>query len=134
MRSPAYSIARYLEANGFGTLAGTTGWSINYAVEPTAPDETITVIDTGGEPTDTDQMDRRPTFQVRVRGRNYDVAYTKLDDVAYFLSNAKPVVLDGTRYVGFMVTSDIASLGKDENNRHLLTINFRVPSTSRITT
>lgn len=132
MRSPAYSVARYLESNGFGVFGATMGWAVAVASEPEAPDTAITVYDTGGEPTDTDQVDRRPTFQVRVRGPNYDEAYTKLDDIAYFLANARPGVLDGTRYAAFVITSDIASLGKDDNNRHQLTVNFRVPIASKV--
>jgi hypothetical protein len=130
MRSPAYSVAQHLAANGFGVFAASSGWSINAGSEPATPDTAITVFDTGGEEPDTDQRDRRPTLQVRVRGPSYDDAYTKIDDIAYFLANARPVVLDGTRFVGFSITSDIAGLGKDDNNRHQFTVNFRVPSTS----
>ena len=54
MRSPAYSVARYLEANGFGVFGAPAGWSINVAAEPEAPDAAITVYDTGGEATDTE--------------------------------------------------------------------------------
>jgi hypothetical protein len=130
MRSPAVSIARHLAANGFGAFGAQAGWSIHAGFEPAKPDTTITVFDTGGEEPDTDQRDRRPTLQVRVRGPSYDDAYTKLDDIAYFLANARPVVLDGTRYTGFSITSDIAGLGQDDNKRHQFTVNFRVPSTS----
>ncbi len=132
MRSPAYSVARYLESNGFGVFGSPAGWSINVASEPDTPDTAITVYDTGGETPDTDQLDRHPTFQVRVRGPNYDDAYAKIDDIAYFLANARPGVLDGTRYAAFVITSDIASLGKDDNNRHQLTVNFRVPIAERV--
>lgn len=130
MRSPALSIARYLETQGFGVFGAAVGWSINAAVEPATPDACITVYDTGAETPDTDQMDRRPTFQVRVRALGYEEAWNKLDDIVSHLMRVRAVVLDGTRFVAFMPTSDIAPLGRDENNRHALTCNFRVPLAS----
>jgi hypothetical protein len=130
MRSPAVSIARYLESQGFGAYASKAGWSINAAFEPAEPDTCITVYDTGGETPETDQMDRRPTFQVRVRAANYEEAWNKLDDIVSHLMRVRAVVLNSTRFVAFMPTSDILSVGQDENKRHVLTCNFRVPLAS----
>jgi hypothetical protein len=132
MRSPAVGIARYLDSQGFGVHAAPVGWSINAAVEPATPDTCITVYDTGGESPETAEMDRRPTFQVRVRAPNYEQAWNKLSDIVEHLMRVRAVVLDGTRYVAFMPTSDILSVGRDENNRHALTCNFRVPLASAV--
>jgi len=128
MQSPALSIAQYLAAQGFGVFAAESGWSIHVASEPEKPDTCITVYDTGGEEPDTDQLDRRPTFQVRVRGPNYQDAYAKISSILDFLMHAPAVTLNGTRYAAFAPTSDVASIGKDDNNRHVLTVNFRVPN------
>src|SRR5262245_16038441 len=107
MRSPAVSVARYLESQGFGVWASPLGWSLNAAVEPEAPDTCVTLYDTGGEDPITEQMNRRPTFQVRVRAPNYEEAWNKLSDIVEHLTQVRPIVLDGTRYVAFMPTSDI---------------------------
>lgn len=128
MKSPAYSVAQLLESEGLGTIAGNAGWSIAVAAEPASPDTTITVYDTGGIEPDTDQLDRRPSFQVRVRAHNYIAASDKINEVIDALHAQSGVELNGTRFSSFEMLSDVVSLGKDDNERFILTVNFRVPN------
>jgi hypothetical protein len=116
---------------GLGTFAGATGWAVSVGTEPASPDTAITAYDTGGAGPDTDQLDiEQPTIQVRVRsgkGANaYADAYAKQRAILAALLNVKRVVLDGYLYVGITPTSDILPIGRDDNDRFLLTAKFRV--------
>jgi hypothetical protein len=127
--STAYNVARYLATQGIGTWAGSSGWSINVSREAVSPDKCITIYDTGGEEPDTDQLDERPTFQVRVRsaktGDAYLDAHAKQVAIRDLLTAEIPPVMNGVAYVGIMQMSEIASIGRDENDRHLLVANYR---------
>lgn len=125
--STAVAVATLLANGGLGTFPSDHKWSINVGAEPELPvDGCITVYDTGGLPPDTDQLDRRPTFQVRVKAEQYTEGYAKLKAVAAFLQSRYGVVIDGVRYASFEAESDILSLGRDDRNVFLLTLNFRV--------
>jgi hypothetical protein len=123
--SPAHDLALYLAEQGLGTFGADVGWSINVSTEPAAPDETITLYDTGGPaPYLVDEDLRRPAVQVRVRSPLPESAYAKMDAVVRELIAPLERVLYGSRYVGVYMTSDILSIGRDENNRLRLTANF----------
>lgn len=128
--STAFHMARLLEANGLGTFAGTTSWAIAVAMEPEKPVKMITLYDTGGQGPDTAEMDLdRCEFQVRVRALNYVEAFVKMRAVRSFLLSAIPITtVEQVAYKGIYVTSDILSVGKDDNDRFILTCNFRTLS------
>jgi hypothetical protein len=123
--SPAHDLALYLAEQGLGIFGANTSWSINVGIEPVAPDETITLYDTGGPaPYLVDEDLRRPTVQVRIRSHSPPAAYAKMSDVVGALILPLARVLFESRYVGVFMTSDILSIGHDENNRLRLTANF----------
>lgn len=125
MTPAAEDLARYLGTVGVGTFAGVTGWGIYANDEPTSPDNTITLYDTGGGEPDTEQLDLlRPTFQVRTRSKVYAEAYNKQEQVRDILTGGR---LDTTRsaFVLIAMQSDIFPLGKDDNMRFILTANYR---------
>ncbi len=128
--STAFHMARLLEANGLGTFAGTNAWAIAVAMEPEKPVKMITLYDTGGAGPDTAEMDiDRCEFQVRVRALNYVEAFVKMRAVRAFLLSAVAITtVDSVAYKGIYVTSDILSTGKDDNDRFILTCNFRTLS------
>lgn len=128
--SPAHLIALYLAASGVGTFGGEAGWSINVSREPVKPFTAITLYDTGGDGPDTDELDwLRPTFQVRVRGTDYPDAYAKQEEIRDLLALPQPITVThlGKEYefIGVVMQSDILAIGRDDNDRHLLTANYR---------
>jgi hypothetical protein len=131
MRSPAHDIALHIAGAGLGTFGGASGWAISVGTEPASPETTITVYDTGGEGPDTDQLDiERQTIQVRVRSAKesgaYQAAYDKQRAIRAVLINLSGVVMDGSRYLGIVMTSEILTIGRDDNDRFLMTANYRV--------
>lgn len=127
MKTTAHEIALRLESAGFGTFASqsTLLWSINVSIQPDAPNNTITVYDTGGLDPDTDELDlKRPTFQVRVRSLHYQDAATKIQEIARYLIFQRGVMGDHN-YVTINQESEFLDIGSDDNDRAQLTCNFR---------
>lgn len=125
MKSPAHMVALRLVELGLGVFGSTHGWSVNVSREPVLPDQCVTVYDTGGPQHDTDELDiSYPTFQVRVRASAYPDAYAKAQAVRTALMG-KTFSSEGVVFEDVAVATDIADLGKDDQNRSLLTVNFR---------
>lgn len=125
--SPAYEIAQHLQAHGIGTFGAESGWSINVSREPPAPDKTVTLYDTGG--LDVIQVDadlRAPFIQVRVRSRNYLEAFDKHEAIYQLLAVPMEQEIGEHHYIGIWRQGDIADLGRDDNDRHLITANYRI--------
>lgn len=127
MKAPAHALAEYFGTQGLGVWAAQTGWAISAAREPATPDTTITVYDTPGRaPALYEENLRRPSVQVRVRARSYPDAYTKFNDIVDALHAIIDQTIDGVAYVGVWMSSDIQSLGPDDNERFRLTANFQI--------
>src|SRR5690606_27918067 len=106
---------------GVGTLGAPSGWSLNAFREPDSPDDAITVYDTGGSGPDTDDQDPEwATMQVRVRSRSYLDAYSKHEEIRDLLSRDAQIVSATSILIGAFMTSDIMSLGRDDNDRFIL--------------
>jgi hypothetical protein len=126
MKSPAHDLALHLAGLGIGTFGADSGWSINVSTEPAEPDTVITLYDTGGDEPDTDELDLlRPTFQVRVRGDDYPVVYSKQEAIRDALILPGRIETADSVFLGIFMTSDILAIGRDDNDRHLLTANYR---------
>lgn len=125
MNSPAHDIALRLEALGFGTFGGASGWSIAVSREPLSPATTITVYDTGSAPPGTDEQDwLTPAFQVRVKSDAYPAGYAKLKDILSRLTKDGAFVTTAGTYVSIRATSGVLYIGRDEQDAYLLTANF----------
>lgn len=123
MTSPAKDMADYLVAQGFGTFGG----NIFVSEEPTEPNESITVYDTGGsEPVNVDIDMYEPTIQVRVRSISYAAGFALQQEIREELVKPLFLVVNSYHYVGIWLQSDIISLGRDQNNRYILTANYRM--------
>lgn len=121
MKSPAHDLAIYLSMNGVGTFPGT----ISMHVEPSTPDNVVTLYDTGGQEPDTDQLDlMRPTFQVRVRNLDPALGYAMQERIRDLLMLPGRIVTADSAFVMITPSSDIASLGRDETGRFLTTLNY----------
>jgi hypothetical protein len=121
VRSPAHDLAIYLASQGVGTFPG----SIAVNAEPADPSDVVTIYDTGGLGPDTDELDlMRPTIQVRVRSADHEAGYATQERIRDLLMLPGRVVTQDSAFVIITPTSDVASLGRDDNNRHLTTLNY----------
>lgn len=127
MDAPVLDIVNYLSGQaGLGTFGGSTDWSLYAFVEPNEPANCITLYDTGGDGPDTDDLDlANLTFQVRVRCETYNSGYAKHVIIRDLLIGVSPIVMDTSTFAGIVMSTDIAGIGRDENNRHVLTANYR---------
>ncbi len=125
--SPAHELALHLDDQNVGTFAGTASWSISVAREAVRPDDTITIYDTGGFDVVEEGIGlRAPTIQVRVRGRNYAAMYDKHMEIYDLLVVPLERTIGDHHYVGIWSQGDVADIGRDDNDRFLLTANYRI--------
>jgi hypothetical protein len=126
MSSSAHDVALFLAANAIGTFAGDTNFSIHVGAEPAAPNNVITIYDTPGLEPDTDELDLlRPSFQVRVRVLSYLEGQAKQEAIRDLLILPFGLTMNGTEYINIVQTSDIASIGRDDEGRHVFVSNYR---------
>jgi len=131
MNPASQDLKDILVGAGVGTFAGTSGWAIYISQEPASPDEVVTLYDSGGpEPLylmdDTDLF--RPNLQARIRGAagGYLEAWAKAQEVADTLGHLAPQTIGGTWYAGVWQQTEVTFLRYDDNNRPVLTVNFRI--------
>lgn len=128
MNSAAMDLKDVLVSAGIGTFGGSTGWGIYIGFEPSAPDTVITLYDTGSsqEPNPAYLLDF-PTIQIRVRGAkgDYPGAFAKAFAVKDVLLGLPPQTINGTRYDGVWMVSDVSYIGTSED-RPVFTSNWRI--------
>ena len=130
--SVAYSIAQELANDGVGTIGAETGWCITVGTQPETPDACVTIYDTGGAGPESDDLDDvSAAIQVRVRARTYLDAYAKAREVRDLLLGGPAFILSSDRFYLIHTTSDIASLGLDDNKRTLLVASYEVRYTDQ---
>lgn len=131
MNAAAVDIKDVLVAAGVGAFAAHSGWGIFIAVEPVAPDTAVTVYDSGGfapqyvMDNSIDPLDH-PTVQVRVRGNTYLTAHAKMLEVVAALDHKTHFAQGGTSYQAVFRMGDPMFLEKDESDRSVWVVNFRV--------
>lgn len=119
MNSPAFDIAVFLES-----LIGEDVIFVNE--EQSEPNNCVTIYDTGGsDPMVVDDV-YSPTIQVRVRNLDSPSAYAKQYQIRDILVALKNQIINGIDYIAIWQQGDIFSLGRDENSRYILTLNYRV--------
>ena len=126
MGSVAVDIAAHLENESLGVVGSESQWGIYIGKEPPAPNDCITVYDTGGAEGNPDGPIYRPTIQVRVRSHDYSNGYNKAEAIRDALILPTAFVLNDRLFVGAWLISDVAKIGTDENDRELFTVNFRL--------
>lgn len=125
--APCHEIAKHLDAESVAVLGASSGWGLYAQREPATPNDVVTVYDTGGSaPALFDEDLRLPTIQVRVRSDNYDSAYGKQKEIFDVLTTIKGQDIEGSHYIGVWMTSDVLSLGPDDNGRYILTANYQI--------
>lgn len=126
--SAALEIAKWLADTlpALGTLFGEDQWAVHVAAEPDAPANVVTVYDTLGLPHDTDELDiMRPAIQVRVRceAGDYNEAYRLHHEIKMALIKSY-IEADTSSFQLITLTSDFASIGRDERGRHIGVSNY----------
>lgn len=133
MTTPAIELAQYLADNGVGARGGDAQWGIHVSREPVAPDDVITLYDTGGDAPPAISADLRSrSVQVRVRAVDYAAGMAKQQEIYALLaqpaieSTVNPIERDiGLhRYIGIWLTGEVTAIGRDEKDRFLITANY----------
>lgn len=127
--SPAVELRDFLAAEGVGTVAATSGWSLSATLEPAGPDTVITLYDTPGPAPVSYAIElRQQGVQVRVRApaNDYAGAYAKQVEAFRALNSITNQVIGQGFYLGVRLVGDIQSLGRDDNDRHLLVANYQI--------
>lgn len=131
-------IGEVLEDANVCDKEGTTGWYLFESQMPDKPDSIVGVFDTGGsKPLICMDKTVKPThvetFQVRVRGVSYVVAWDKVKEVMDCLGHTGRFDVAGdssaelyTHYADVQQTGEPLPLGRDARNRETFSINFQV--------
>lgn len=118
-----YDLALFLAANGFGAM----GEDI-FAGEWGSTDRQFMLMNGVGVPSDLKDVFENPGVQIFARGEKRaadHVVYAAAKAVSDFiLSLADSIEIQGVCYTGFEPTTNIAGLGKDENERFIYSMNF----------
>ncbi len=105
---------------------GTKGGTLFVGRLPTTPDAAIAAVITGGTPPNPKWLLDFPSVQVLTRGAKggYQAAYTKAQAVKDALLGLPSQDVNGDRFVSVLLLGDLASLGFDESNRIIFSLNF----------
>ena len=120
--SVAVDISGYIQSAGIATLG--TDMFIGY--QPETPYNTVTLYETGGYPLDKAGFLQYPTLQVIVRNESYGAARSKIDSIINLLHRTTNTTINSTKYCSIYTTGDATSLGKDDQNRSRLSVNFEL--------
>jgi hypothetical protein len=123
MKSPADNIATILHNLGVGVK----GKDIFIGRDPALKKQTITCYDMGGAVPNPKYNRNEPRVKIVVSGNvdKYAEAYTKAKQIKDLLLGADNILIGTDIYFAFRMTSDIASIGYDDNNRPMFSINMR---------
>ena len=122
-------IAARLITQGVGVTGTEASWVVFKGREQPKPDQTITLLETGGNPNQPHEGEMLdfPTFQVRVRGATsttgYPAARTKLAAARTALEGMTGT-FSGRYYCQVTANGEALILGYDENNRPIVVMYF----------
>ena len=123
--NPIYADAAFfLQDNGFGTL----GSDLFGGEWGEKTDKQILCLNGIATPAELKNLYEPQSLQIIVRGdklgRDLDV-YSRAHDIRkFFLCQPENVDMNGTCYKGFEEGSNLAPLGKDDNQRFMYSMNF----------
>lgn len=126
----ASDMADYIVSSGLATTDENGTLPLcRVGAEPEIQGKTLlTIYDTGGPPSNPAWERDEPRIQLRVKSDtpfNYPNAYNLQQSLKDLLLGMDSVMLNGTRYVGIWMQTDIATLSQDYNNRIILVSNYR---------
>ena len=109
-------------------IGSTLDINCTYGQSPDKPDNLITLNYTGGfSPRrslgSSKPSIREPLFQVRVRNKSYEEGLSEIERCINVLNSLRGIFGQKT-ITKISQTSDIFTLGRDEHNRYMFTVNF----------
>lgn len=131
MNSSSVDIKDYLESSASATgLVFNTDLFISR--EPEEPDAVVTIYDTTGEDAQANYVYKKPNIQVRIRSprQDYITGYATAESIFDALHGLANITINSTRYIGIWAIGDINLIMWDENDRAILTVNFRIHRTT----
>lgn len=141
MANPAEMLADLLVTAGIATKGAQTGWNVFVGKMPERPSSAISIQLTGGTAPNPRWLLDFPSVQALIRGDEnaYQAAYTKAVQVKDALLGLPSQTIGTDRIVHVNGLGDIASLGFDESNRVMFSVNFAMiiepgtsPETNRV--
>lgn len=115
------ALGAYLEVLGIGVQCT----DLFFNNQPSEPNNCITIIDTGGYPSDETGMIRYPTFQILVRNENYVDAKMKSENIYTALHQQENFMI-GEFYIYLAEFEDEPTpMGEDSKGRTEITMNLR---------
>lgn len=128
MNPQSEDIKDMLEAES--SLGLTFGTDLFIGKEPSAPDETVTIFDTGGFPDqltlNPDERYEYPSIQIRVRSNDYQVGWSLINDIKLSLHGRANETWNGTLYSVIYTTGGVALLDWDDHDRVRFIVNFNM--------
>ncbi len=127
MKAPSEDIKDILEACG---LSLTFQENLFMAVEPSTPDDCVTIYDTPGSPPQltlggkADAGYYFPSVQVRVRNNAYLTGWNLIDDIKIYLHGMAGVIWNGALYTVIRCTGEPFHLQTDEEKRAVFVATF----------
>ena len=127
MNPPSEDLKDILESSA-AALGLTFGTDLFISKMPDNPDICYCLYDYPGEPPEVNYEYDMPSVQVRIRGKKggYRNAWLAAKDIRDVLHGIHNEEWNSARYIGIWCQSDILAVGYDDNNRPLLTVNFRI--------
>ena len=127
MNISSVDVAAMLEADS--TLGLVLGDNLFIGLEPTSPENCVTIFDTHGSPPNL-TLDQKsnyyPSIQIRVRNRRQADAWVVIQDIQNSLHGRAQETWNGTLYSVIYCSSGPALLDWDNNERIHLIINFNI--------
>jgi len=115
------AIANYLQQQSLAVL----GLDMFIGVMPDSPDDCVALFETGGFKPElaTAALVEYPTFQVMVRGSEYQSARQRIDTIYK--------ILHGDTSIFYLIAAQQspAYLGTDDNGRYEFSVNFKITKT-----
>ena len=129
------AVATYLVSKTTLTVGGTTGTLAKAVMLDTQPDTVAVLYETGGAggehafSTSTGTVTRiyeRVNMQVLSRSTTYTQARTVAETIYTTLDGLGETTMSSVRYLSFDAIQPPFSIGRDEQERHLVSVNFRI--------
>lgn len=117
-------ITDYIEAAGLGTA----GTDLFESRMPVSPNNTMAVINTGGEQPSQYIETQNNTIQVLIRNQDYNSGEIKMNQIIDLLHQLYNTQLTNYYLYYCLLSSEGGHLGQDEEGREMFSVNFRTMS------
>ena len=128
MNLPSQDIVSMLEGESSASLDLTFKTNLFVGLEPTTPDNCVTVYDTPGFSPDNTltkgEEAWRPAVQIKVRNRSYVAAGNLINEIKELLHLQTGETWGGTLYLLIQCDQEPFCLGFDDSNRAMWVCNF----------